>query len=43
MGTAPGAALNDVMGYRMLVAFYLSLCSGLTRPAAVVGATDAVA
>ena len=31
------------MGYVMLVALYLALCSGLPRPAAIVGATDAVA
>ena len=43
MGTAPGAALNDLMGYFMLAALYLALCSGLPRPAAVLGAIDAVA
>jgi hypothetical protein len=43
IGTAPGAALNDVMGYFMLVALYLALCSGLPRTAAVAGATGGVA
>jgi hypothetical protein len=31
MGTAPGAALNDVMGYVMLIGLYLALCSGMPR------------
>jgi hypothetical protein len=31
MGTAPGAALNELMGLVMLIALYLALCSGMPR------------
>ena len=33
LGTAPGAALNEVMGFAMLLVLWLALCPAKHRPA----------